>query len=419
MGHRCYIDITTLSPDGNTLYVCRDMHPENTDGSRQDIWISNRHDDGTWGKLENIGKPLNNNSNNSVISVVSADDNILLVKNTYNIDGSHKDDGISITRKTNKGWTTPEPVDIEDFYNNSEYLSLSLSADRNFLVLAIKREDTYGGEDLYVSFKNGLKYTRPMNLGPEINSNSWDAYYNLPASGEYAFLVSSRNSFGNTDVFMIKLPEDAKPNPVALIYGKVLNAKTNEPIEAEIIYSIMSSDSIIGKADSEADKGFYKIILPYNNEYSFLASKTGFYSVSDNINISHIDEYTEVERNLYLSPIEKGDIIRLNNVFFDFDSSILKEDSFHELNRLVTVLLENPAMKIEIGGHTDSDGSESYNQRLSQNRVNSIIDYLTGNSIEQFRLTAIGYGELIPIAPNETEEGKALNRRVEFTILEM
>lgn len=463
-----------ISPDGETLYICRDSHPLNTEQSRQDIWYSDRLEDGTWSEIKNIGPPINNGANNSVISVVSADGNILLVKNVYNSDGSHKNDGISITQKTENSWSIPEPLVIEDFYNQSEYISMSLSIDRNFLILAVDRDDSYGGEDLYVCFRNGNTYTKPLNLGPvvntseddftpfiaadnttlyystdgydgygsadifitkrlddswtnwsipknlgpEINTINWDAYYTIPASGEFAYLVSSNNSIGKTDVFMIKQSEDAKPNPVALIFGKVINAKTKEPVQAEIVYRLMSSDSVIGKAMSDGQNGQYKIILPYNNAYSFYASKSGFYPISENINISNISEYIDLERDLYLSPIEKGDVIRLNNVFFDFDSAVLKEDSYFELKRLITVLQENPEMIIQIGGHTDSDGSDEYNQRLSQNRVNAIIVYLINNQIDSHRLTAIGYGELKPIATNETEEGKARNRRVEFTIIE-
>lgn len=463
-----------ISPDGKTLYVCRDSHPSNTKNSRQDIWYANRSENNTWDTLQNIGFPLNNEMNNAVISVVSADGNTLLVKNTYSNNGSDKNIGLSITKRTSNGWSIPEAVKIINFYNHSLYVGYSLTLDQNYLIISAERDDTNGGEDLYVSFKTDSQYTEPINLGPivntseddftpfiaadnttlyyategkdgygnadifvtkrldetwtnwsepknlgpKINSSNWDAYYTIPASGEYAYMVSSNNSIGKTDILKLKLPQTAKPNPVALIYGKVLNAKTNEPIEAEIIYSIMSSDSVIGIAKSDSCNGDYKIILPYNNQYSFMASKKGFFSISDNINISKIEEYIEFERNLYLAPIEKNDIIRLNNVFFDYDSSVLKEDSFFELDRLVKVLTENPNMIIEIGGHTDCDGSDIYNQKLSQNRVDAIVNYLAIRGISIERLSGVGYGESIPIVENINDTNKALNRRVEFKIIE-
>jgi outer membrane protein OmpA-like peptidoglycan-associated protein len=462
-----------ISPDGNTLYVCRDNNLDYSTSSLQTIYYCTRQEDGYWGELKDIGKPLNNGSNNAVVSVVSADGNVLLVRNSYNLDGSYKGTGMSITKKINNEWTIPVPIEIDDFYNESEYQSMSLTADQNFLISAIKRRDSYGGEDLYVSFKKEGRYTKPLNLGhtintveddftpflaadnitlyyategkpgygsadifvtkrlddswvnwsepknlgPEINSSEWDAYYTLPASGEYAFMVSSNNSFGKSDIFMIKQTEDAKPNPVTLLFGKVLNAKNNQPIEAEITYSILANDSIIGRAISEPVSGNYKIILPYNNEYSFMAVKGGFYSISDNIDMSNIDKYTEIERNLYLSPIETGDIIRLNNIFFDYDSNNLKIESFFELDRLLELLVANPKLEIKIGGHTDGDGSDEYNLKLSMGRAMSVVQYLIEKGIEKERLTGIGFGKQIPIATNNTEEGKALNRRVEFTII--
>jgi OOP family OmpA-OmpF porin len=107
----------------------------------------------------------------------------------------------------------------------------------------------------------------------------------------------------------------------------------------------------------------------------------------------------------------------LKNIYFDFDKTTLKSESFVELNKVVEFLKQNSHVEIEIAGHTDSKGADTYNQNLSQGRSQSVVDYLSSQGINSNRLTAQGYGESKPIDTNETEDGRANNRRVEFTVL--
>jgi len=129
------------------------------------------------------------------------------------------------------------------------------------------------------------------------------------------------------------------------------------------------------------------------------------------------EDVTPLTKDLYLQPIEVGLTVRLKNIYFDFDKATLKSQSFVELNKVVDFLKQNQTVEIEISGHTDNKGSDDYNLNLSQGRSQSVVDYLVGQGIESFRLTAHGYGEGKPIDSNDTEEGRANNRRVEFTIL--
>lgn len=464
-----------ISPDGKTLYVTRKKHPGNTGSElKDDIWYATRNEDGTWGKLKNIGKPLNNTGYNSVISV-SPDGNTLMLMNTYTKDGEPLGSGISISNKTNDGWEIPKTMEIQDYYNNDNYVEFCLSANKKILIMAVQRSDSYGKRDLYVSFEeNGIfsvpknlgpvvnsfnyeispflasdnmtlyyssngkpgygdndifvtrrlddswtNWSQPKNLGPEINTPSWDAYYSIPASGEYAYLVSSDHSFGKADIFRIKPPEDAKPKPVILVFGKVFNSKTKEPIEASIKYNNLATDEEMGTALSNPATGAYTIVLPYGQKYSFFASREGYYPVSENIDASAITAYEEIEQNLLLSPVEVGSTIRLNNIFFDTDKATLKLESYPELNRLVEFLNINFQVKIALSGYTDNQGSDDYNIALSEARVKTVSQYLIQKGITADRFTGKGYGESKPVATNDTPEGRALNRRVEFTFIEV
>jgi OmpA-OmpF porin, OOP family len=127
--------------------------------------------------------------------------------------------------------------------------------------------------------------------------------------------------------------------------------------------------------------------------------------------------YLVIHKDLYLVPIEIGQVVRLNNVFFDFDKWNLRPESFIELNRVVDLLKENPKIAIEMSAHTDSFGSDDYNFKLSDNRARSVMEYILSKGIDPGRITSKGYGETKPVAENDTPENRQLNRRVEFTIL--
>ncbi len=460
-----------ISADGKTLYISR-YHPDNEFGESDcDVWYSTL-ENGEWLPIKNIGKPINTKGGNSVISV-SPDGNTVLLMNKYNKDGTLSPGGISLSTKTIDGWSIPQNIDIDHFQNRNQYVSFCLSADNKTLIMAIETDSTLGDLDLYVSFKKDSGFTspkslgnvintygaditpflapdnvtlyysssgkrgygssdifisrrlddtwtnwsEPKNMGPEINSNEWDAYFIMPASGEIAYVVSFNNSIGNADIFKIKVPESARPNPTVLIQGKVLNKKTNEPISAEIRYFDLTNNKELGTAISNPKDGSYKIVLPRGKKYSFMAKKDNYYAISENIDVTKITKYGEIERNLNLNPIEIGESIRLNNLFFEVDKSDLNTDSYGELDRLVEMLNKNLNLQIGIYGHSDSDGSAGHNLQLSEKRAKSVETYLISKNIDKLRLKSKGFGKSKPLSKKSDEESKSQNRRVEFIIL--
>ena len=295
-----------------------------------------------------------------------------------------------------------------------------LAADGVTMYFSSNGHKGFGDCDIFVTHRlddTWKKWSVPQNLGPDINGPGWEAYYVIPASGKYAYMVNTDNSIGETDIVRIQLPQSAKPKPVLLVKGKVLNAKTKEPIEAAIIYRELKTNEEVGSAISNPTTGEYNIVLPYGMNYSFIADKKGFFAVNDNLDATSITEYAEISRDLFLTPIEVGTTVRLNNIFFDFNKATLKEESFPELDRIVGFLKDNQSIEIQVSGHTDNVGSDDYNLKLSDDRSKSVYDYLISKGIEAARLKFKGYGETKPVATNDTEEGKALNRRVEFVVL--
>jgi outer membrane protein OmpA-like peptidoglycan-associated protein len=461
-----------ITQDGKTLYLDRWDHPANTPGSaNDDIWISHNNN-GSWEIAKNIGWPLNNKGHNFVLSI-SPDENSMLVNGVYTADGTTP--GVSITNRTTNGWEIPQKVEIEDYYNKAIQISYNLSADRKTMIMSLQRKDSYGENDFYVSFlkkddiwtkplhmgslntlgdestpylaadnvtlyfstsgrpgygdndifvskrldNSWTNWSQPLNLGPKINTNNWDGYYSTPANGEYGYFVSSHQSLGHEDIFRIKQADEVKPEPVVIIYGKVLDKETGKPLEAEITYYNLNTNQEVGIARTNPIDGSYKIILPYGQAYGFHADKNGYFSERSSIDLTEVKTYTEIERNLLLSPLKVGHKIALNNVWFEQSKPVLLTTSYGELDSLVQILKDNPTIKIEIAGHTDNVGDPKKNQKLSEDRVKAIKNYLINKGISANRLTGVGYGSSKPIASNAKEETRKLNRRVEFTIVSM
>lgn len=469
-----YEELTPLiAPNGKGLYFSRRYSPSNVGGSsdHQDIYYSSKYN-GEWTDAFNVGEPLNNHGPNAVCAV-TPDGNKVLLMNTYDSFGKPKGQGLSMSEKTTTGWSKPIDVKIKGYYNKSLINEFMLSNDGKVMIMAVNREDTYGNRDLYVSFNEGngfwstpknmgsvlntpgvelspflasdgvtlyfsstghpgfgkndifmtkrldaswTKWSKPQNLGEPLNSIGWDAYYSVPANGEYAYFVSSDNSYGNQDIFKIKLPTDIRPEPVVLVKGYVLNSKTKEPISTKIYYEDLSTGKEVGIAKSDPKTGYYEIILPLHKSYGFYAEKEGFYSVRDNINLTEIKDYQEIERNLYLTPIEVGQTVQLNNVFFYRGQARLQTTSYAELDKLVKMLKENNNIEISLEGHTDNQGNPELNIQLSEDRIIAVKKYLSMNGINEQRITGKGWGGEKPIADNGSELTRRLNRRVEFKI---
>ena len=260
-------------------------------------------------------------------------------------------------------------------------------------------------------------WSPPRNLGYPINTSGWDAYYTVPANGEFAYFVSTSSGYGKSDLFRIALPESARPMPVMLVSGTVRDVDGNI-VPAVIAYERLSDGKASGSSHADPVTGAYTIALPVGHEYGLHAEAEVYYPVSAHLDLTELGNFDEVQRDLVLAPLTRGSSIRLNNVFFDFDKDVLRPESFPELDRLVRLLRERPSMIIQVGGHCDDMGGHEYNMDLSRRRARSVADYLESQGISSARLMPRGFGKTRPVATNDTEEGRQLNRRVEYTIIQ-
>lgn len=467
-----YNEVTpNISVDGKMLLFTRKNSPENLGGTADasDVWYSTSADGIWWSKSENMEEPINSDKVSN-ITAIGQDNNTLLLatssdfelfertstgwrsKGTLGVyyenehryfEATQSADGkailftaknrkslfysenldekdIFVTLKNAQGkWG--EPINLGPFINTrGNEASPFLAADGKTLYFASDGHPGYGDLDIFMSKRLDNTWTRwstPVNLGPEINSFGFDAYYTLPASGNYAYLCTNAEGFGESDIVRIKLPEVIRPDPVVLVVGKVLNAKTKKPVEAAIAFENLATHHEVGEAISDPATGDYRVALPYGVNYGLHAKAKGYLSVNENLELVDVRTYTEMQKDLYLVPIEVGEAIQLNNVFFEQGRPLLKPESYPELDRLVQVLKENPTIEIELSGHTDNVGNPAALLSLSQERVTTVKDYLVQNGIHGSRITGRGYGASRPLVKNDTEANRRMNRRVEFKII--
>jgi OOP family OmpA-OmpF porin len=488
-----------ISPDGRTLYFARISHPNNTHGDKgsQDIWFSEFDTvNNRWGPARRMGFPLNKDEYNCAYSI-TPDGNSMLIKGQYN-NGNYETRGFSLSKKTATGWSPPQKLDIPNYVNLSkgQFDCGFMSADGKVLLMAFSEKKNSKEDDIYVSFRQkdgswskpmdlgdevntrftettpflapdgatmyfssnregGLgsndiyvskrvdktwkHWSKPVNLGPKVNTDGYDAYYTLSASGDYAYLTTFKNTLGKGDIVRVKLTSDqpenqpgkvgggsevagktdvTRPDPVALISGKVVDQVTGKPIEARIIYQTLPDGAEAGEATSDPLTGEYKIVLPYGQKYSMRAIAKDFIAEGDNVDLTQPKAFQEIRgREIKMVPIKEGSIVRLNNIFFDTGKSELRPESGPELDRLVTTFNETPKMVIEVRGHTDNTGSDEINNKLSQDRADAVREYFISKGIEPDRIASKGFGKTKPIAPNDTDAGRQQNRRVEFVII--
>jgi outer membrane protein OmpA-like peptidoglycan-associated protein len=233
-----------------------------------------------------------------------------------------------------------------------------------------------------------------------------------------AYFASDREGgLGGLDLYKFELPENARPEPVNYLKGKVYDAQSKKPLEARFELIDLETGKRVVVSHSDAATGEFLVSLPIDKEYALNATSEGYLFYSENFVLEGGSLKEPYKKDAPMNKIEVGQTVVLKNVFFDTDKFDLKDKSKIELNKLISFLSKNPNVKIELGGHTDNVGSAKSNQVLSNNRAKAVYDYLVANGVAKERLSTKGYGDTKPIASNDTEQGRAENRRTEFKIL--
>jgi outer membrane protein OmpA-like peptidoglycan-associated protein len=258
----------------------------------------------------------------------------------------------------------------------------------------------------------------PKNLGYPINSPDIESGFVLSANGKTAFYATEeKGKPSNIDIYTFNLYPAAQPKPVAYLKGIITDSKTGKIVKAQVQLIDLETGKSAGTVQNNALSGEYLICLPPNKNYALNVSSDGYLFYSENFEF-RLHSITEpMQKDIQLKPIVGGESIVLNNVFYEVNKAELKPESKIELNKVVAFLNYNKTVRLEISGHTDNSGDKTLNQKLSENRSQSVVNYLISMGIDASRLVARGYGDSKPVLPNTTMENKAKNRRTEMKVL--
>jgi outer membrane protein OmpA-like peptidoglycan-associated protein len=233
-----------------------------------------------------------------------------------------------------------------------------------------------------------------------------------------AYFASDRIKERDLDIYKFQLYSDARPVPVSYMKGRVYDSRSGKGLEALFQLINLETGEIVIESVSSPGEGYFLIPLPVDRDYALNISNPGYLFYSDHFSFRGIHIRTDPYiKDVAMNPILQGEKVILNNIFYDFNSWALLSESMIELKKITEFMNLNPTIKIEISGHTDSIGNQTYNIELSEKRAKSVVDYLIKNAISADRLNYKGYGSAQPILPNDTEEGRARNRRTELRII--
>jgi len=453
----------TITIDGRQLVYTRRVNNFNEDFFGAELT------DNTWGMSKGLPGDINTNQNEGAQNI-SQDGQWLIFTGCNFAEGMGSCD-LYISYLTPEGWSAPE--NLGSNINSDAWESApSLSPDKRDLYFSSNRPGGYGSSDIYLSHRlsNG-RWTEPENLGPEVNTagnescpfihsdnqtlyftsnghlgyggddlfmtkkgpkNIWSQAVNLgypintienegslvvAADGKTAYYASDRSdSRGGLDIYSFELRNDVRPAKTLWVKGKVFDKKTSKGLPSAVELTDLSTQEVLSRVQTD-ETGSYLITLPVGKDYAFNVNRKGYLFFSENFSLSHKIPDSTYNIDIPLQALEANAAIILRNIFFDVNRYDLQPASTSELDKVVMLLKENPTLKIQISGHTDNVGKPADNLKLSNDRAQSVVKYIVTKGIDIKRLSFRGFGADQPIASNESEEGKAQNRRTELKVI--
>ncbi len=439
LNNRAYNAVAGISADGRRLFLHGHYDRSGDPARSQGISVSTNSGQG-WSQPSNIAIPYYRNRSATLSGSISYDGTVFVFSaESY---GTHGVEDIYVSLFENGRWM--EPRNLGPGINTQfQELSPSLSPDKRTLYFSTNGRRGSGSFDVFKATRVDETWTQwaaPEPVGT-VNSAGRELYFRLDPSGTYAIFTTTRDSDGYGDIRIhhpaeplasrdttIQTPppvsidtvinlietlyaEDSLGDHVVLVHGKIINAKTGEPVDGRVTFFDAAPDTLSAAADSDG----YRIRIPSASEYRVAIEAKGFISAMQTLDINTY-EMNDLEMNFTLQPAEVGTTVNLENVLFAQSRTDILPESYPELDLVVRFLKANPTVRIELSGHTDGRGVPADNLRLSQARVDRVKEYLVSKGIASRRISGKGYGGSRPISGNDTEESRRLNRRVEFTI---
>ncbi len=438
LNNSAYNAVAGISGGGDQLILHGHYDASGEPARSQGISVS-RNDGNGWSQPVNIQIPYYLNRSGLLSGTMSADGTIFIFSaDTY---GTRGVEDLYVSFNENGKWS--EPRNLGPTINTQfQEFSPSLSPDNKTLYFSSNGMKGNGSFDVYSSVRldeTWRNWSMPVNMGDRINTTGRELFFRLSPDGTgiYTSTVNS-DGYGDIKLYIPEQPfferdtavlaqaveqvdtvvamrenhyDTATSSPYVTVHGKVMNAKTGEPIPATITFR----DSVGLDTMVEASMLGYTTAVGSTATYTIAVEAQGFVSTMQTLDINTF-EMKELEMNFSLQPAEKGTTVNLKNVLFAQSRAEILPESYPELDLVVAFLKANPDIRIELAGHTDNRGVHADNVKLSHERVKKVKEYLVAHGIDSRRITGKGFGGSKPVASNDTEESRRLNRRVEFTI---
>ncbi len=428
-----------MSYDGSKMLLHR------LEGGQTDIWES-KLVGANWGDPKRMPFQISSEKNNEKFASYSEDG----WKIYFNRDNEGRENGTEIMFSAMQNKMKQDYMAASMLSScNSKFNEgpIYVHIDGETMYIASEGFDSYGGYDIFVSKKTAGQWTAPVNMGFPINTPYDDYFFASTANSKFAYIASNRaGGKGGFDIYRItfwgpeKKPvtetEDyllasiaqpmkdhaiessvtVKKKSLTVFKGISIDAISRKPVEAQIEITDNATGQIIETFTSNSATGKFIITLNSGKNYGIALKATGYLFHSENFDIPSGADDQLVNKIIELKNIAIGSKIALRNIFFDLAKATLRPESNSELDRLVKLMKDVPSLKIEISGHTDNTGSAQVNETLSQQRAEAVVTFLTQKGIAANRMTAKGYGSNMPVATNNSDDGRQQNRRTEFEI---
>lgn len=431
--------ILAMSPDGKRLYVYKGKK------GNGDIYYS-EFKDGKWKGLKSFSVINRGDSRETSMSITQDGKKIYFVSDREK--GSVAEAGskdIWVVEMDAKGkWSKPRNLGTTVNTKDNEE-AVCISADGKTIYFSSKGHAGMGGYDIFSStLSDNGKWSKPVNMGYPINSPDDDLFFNMMQNGKSAYLTSIREQgIGEKDIYKViflgaekeltnsfittplayelydtksmfkRIPDFLDIDTSIIVTGRVLDSETKMPIIAKLQF-IDSQKGQIASVLVTDSTGVFKAKMAERKPYGVEISAKGYLFFLDVVDLSKVTDV--LNKDFYLQQLEVGAKVVLKQIFFETGKSTLKEESFQQLNNVIEFMKVNPTLKLEISGHTDNVGGLTANIKLSEARAKAVVEYMVKNGIDKSRLQFKGYGPNQPVAPNNTNDGRAQNRRVEFKI---
>ncbi len=411
--------VSTLTADGNTMFLTR--WTAEGDGKKTSSLYRSTRSGNDWSGPQLVAG-LNETGSSSMQPCVMPDGQHIL----FSSDRAGGQGGFDIwMADLNADGSVSNPVNLGSSVNTAfDEQAPYFHAASNTLVFSTNGRVGMGGFDLFYSTSNMGNWTEPVNFGYPVNSVKDDLYFTSKGNAKNilgdVMLSSDRNADCCLEMYTLR-----KERPLKHIAGIVTDCETNLPLQGATVNIVDEATNETVTSIVTGTDGSYSLTLEDYRRLKAFAAYVGYHPNSINFYQPTDVESLQLDNPaLCLRKIpEVGETEVMENIYYEFDKAVLLDESFSSLDKLVDMLNANPNVRIEIGGHTDSKGNDDYNQRLSEARAKSVVDYLVSKNIDPARLTSVGYGEKFPVAPNtnpdgtDNPEGRQKNRRTEFKVL--